>query len=90
MEKDASYYFFFFGFVSQQHIKEAIVLDTVVDLIPVTLICNHEAEATELCRTCHALALPFLLQLGSLTVSSSFRHRFDTKKRVSLMLGEMQ
>lgn len=69
VEKDALYIFLYLLFFSlrflasfsQEHIKEAIVLDTVVDLIPVTLICNHEAEATELCRTCHALALSFLL-----------------------------
>lgn len=34
-------------------IKEAIVLDAEADLIPVTLICNHEVEATELCHIYH-------------------------------------
>lgn len=57
-------------------------------VVPVSLICNHEAEATELCRTFHALVLFFLLKLGSLIVSSLFRHRFDTEERVSLMLGD--
>lgn len=40
---------------SCENIKEAIVLDTVADLMPVTLICNHEVKATKLfvtpCRT---------------------------------------
>jgi len=70
-------------FFSQGHIKEAIVLDMVADLMPVTLICNHEVETTKLCHIRH-ISIFFILQLG-FYYKKLFNH-FDTEKRVSLLL----
>lgn len=77
--KDASYYPLCF---SRENIKEAIVLDTVADLIPVNLICNHEVKATKLCHTCR-ISIFFILQVDF--YYKSLFHYFDTEKRVSLV-----
>jgi len=49
--------------------KEAIVLDTVADLIPVTLLCNHEVEATKLCHIYH---VPFFFICSVVFIISVF------------------
>lgn len=74
MGKDASYHPLCF---SRENIKEAIVLDIVADLMPVTLICNHEVKATKLCHTCR-ISIFFILQLG-FYYKKLFNY-FDTEK----------
>lgn len=74
--KDASYYPLCF---SRENMKEAIVLDTIADLTPVTLICNHEVKATKLLsHLSHFLSLFFILQLG-FYYKRLFNY-FDTEK----------
>lgn len=51
---------------SRENIKEARVLDTVVDLMSVTLICNHEVKATKLCHTYSQF--PFFLFCNSIFI----------------------
>lgn len=49
-------------FLKGEYKKEAIVLDTVANLMPVTLICNHEVKAMKFCHTCR-ISIFFILQL---------------------------
>jgi len=80
VRKDASYYPFY---LSRENIKEAIVLDTVADLMPVTLICNHEVKAAKLCHTCRIST--FYFATWFFYYKRLFNY-FDTEKRVSLLL----
>lgn len=75
--KDASHYPLCF---SRENMKEAIVLDTVADLMPVTLICNHEVKATKpLSHFIYRIStLFFILQLD-FYYKRSFNY-FDTEK----------